>query len=259
MSSSSLAFVLLESPVTPDMSALAKALRSRHPELPVEMVSDDGSTAQGSADSPLILCGGELVAVMSMPAPLPQDPALWSRASATWPEGKTVAARHRGHLIVSVLGKSGLPLPAARLSTAVIGALIAVIPECCGVVWSDKVARPAKLWLDMSRTAFAPFPDYPFTLWLDILPFRSGAKIGAVTMGLLAFAGREIEFEAATVPLPVMMDKVAGLAVYLVEHGNVLKDGDTFGGDEREKFRVVYKTSDRFAGLPVFFCAADQG
>ena len=57
--------------------------------------------------------------------------------------------------------------------------------------------------------------------------------------------------------LPTMIDKVAGLAVYLVEHGNVVKDGNTFGGDERERFTVRYKTSDRFPGLPVFFCAAD--
>jgi hypothetical protein len=54
-----------------------------------------------------------------------------------------------------------------------------------------------------------------------------------------------------------MIDKVAGLAVYLVEHGDVVKDGDTFGGDERERLTVRYKDSDRFAGLPVFFCTAD--
>jgi hypothetical protein len=103
----------------------------------------------------------------------------------------------------------------------------------------------------------SPFPDYPFTLWLDILPFRSDRGIGAVTMGLAAFAGREIEFETAKLPFPAMIDKVAGLSAYLVEHGNVVKDGDTFGGDERERFAVRYKNSDRFGGMPVFFCAAD--
>ena len=259
MSNSTLAFVLLDNPTTPDMSAVCKALRARHPELETEVVAGEGPAGarQSPANSPLVRCGNELVAVMSMPAPLPHDPGLWSRAATTWPEGKAVAARHRGHLIVSVLGKSLQPLPAARLATAVIGALIAVIPECCAVVWGGKVARPAKLWLEMSTRSVAPFPDYPFTLWLDILPFRSDAKIGAVTMGLSAFAGREIEFETGKLALPTMIDKVAGLAVYLVEHGNVVKDGNTFGGDERERFTVRYKTSDRFPGLPVFFCAAD--
>src|SRR5262245_6937290 len=120
MSNSSLAFVLLENPVAPNMVALAKALRSRHPELPVEGVADAGPSGNGqhTADSPLIRCDDELVVVMSMPAPIPHDEGLWSRTATTWPEGKAVAARHRGHLVVSVLGKSKQPLEAARLATA---------------------------------------------------------------------------------------------------------------------------------------------
>jgi len=55
-----------------------------------------------------------------------------------------------------------------------------------------------------------------------------------------------------------MIDKVAGLAVYLVEHGAVVKDGDTFGGDEQERITARYRTSERFEGLPVLFCTADS-
>jgi len=260
MSNSLLALVLLDSPTTPNMLQVVKALRARHPELAAEVAggSETADVRQTSASSSLIRCGDELVAVMSMPAPIPQDPGLWSRAATTWPEGKSVAAQHRGHLIVSVLGKHLQPLPAARLTTAVIGALIATMPECCAVVWNTKVARPAKLWMQMSRQAFASFPDYPFTLWIDILPFRSKAGIGAVTMGLSAFAKREIEFETGKLTLREMIDKVAGLAVYLVEHGAVVKDGDTFGGDEQERITARYRTSERFEGLPVLFCTADS-
>ncbi|QOZ70771.1 DUF4261 domain-containing protein [Bradyrhizobium arachidis] len=252
MSNSFLALVLLESPATPDMVALAKAVRARHPELPMEVEGGDEGARQ---DSPLIRCGNELVAVMSMPAPIPEDSGLWARASTTWPQAETVAARHRGHLIVSVLGQNQRQLPTARLTTAVIGALIATMPQCCGVVWNGKVARPADLWLDMSSRSFAPFPDYPVSLWVDILPFRSDVGIGAVTMGLSAFADREIQFETRKLPLATLLDKVDGLAAYLVEHGPVVKDGDTFGRDERERFAVRYKNSDQFGGLPVFFCS----
>lgn len=260
MSNSLLALVLLEKPTTPDMLQVVTALRVRHPKLAAEVVEgrDMADGRQPTSSSPLIRCGGELVAVMSMPAPIPQDPGLWSRASTAWPESAAVAASHRGHLIVSVLGQSLQPLQAARLTTAVIGALIATMPECCAVVWNTKVARPAKLWMEMSRLSFAPFPDYPSTLWVDILPFRDNEKIGAVTMGLTAFAGREIEFETGKLALRVMIEKVAGLAAYLVEHGAVVKDGDTFGGDEQERFTARHRTSEQFAGLPVLFCAADS-
>ena len=43
----------------------------------------------------------------------------------------------------------------------------------------------------------APFPVYPFQLWDEVLPFRSQKGIGSVTMGLTAFAGREVEFETS--------------------------------------------------------------
>jgi hypothetical protein len=85
----------------------------------------------------------------------------------------------------------------------------------------------------------------------SFLPSRSGSKIGAVTMGLSAFARREIEFGTMKLALPAVIDMAAGLAAYLVEHGGVIKDGDIFGGDEQEYFKVRYKVSDRFAGLPV--------
>ncbi|MFT4115072.1 DUF4261 domain-containing protein [Bradyrhizobium sp.] len=252
MSSSFLAVVLLETPVIPDMSALAKAIRARHPELPIE--ADGGKEGQ---TSPLLRCGDDTVAVMSMPSPAPADPGLWLRTSATWPQGEAIAARHRGHVIVSVLGKKHEPLRAARLTTAVVGGLIAAVPQCCAVLWNGKVARATDLWSDMSKQSFAPFPEYPFSLWIDVLPFRSDSGIGAVTMGLSAFAEREIEFETHKLSLAELMDKVHGLAVYLVEHGPVVKDGDTFGSNERERFTVYYKNSDTFGGLPVFYCTDD--
>lgn len=253
MSNSLLAFVLLDRPATPDMSAVAQVLRTRHPELPAETTQPDGAR-QDQADSPLIRCGNELVAVMSMPAPIPHDEGLWARAATTWPDSGKVAARHRGHIIVSMLGKSEQPLAAARGTTAVIGALIATMPECCGVVWAGQVARPADLWFETSTYSFAPYPDYPFRLWIDILPFRSGAKIGAITMGLTTFVGREIEFVTSKLTLSALLDKVAGLSVYLIEHGSVVKDGDTIGASARERIQVRHKNSDAFDGLPVFYC-----
>lgn len=254
MSKSFLALVLLERPVTPDMVALAKAVRTRHPELAPKMDGDASEVRQGSAGGSVLRCGDQLIAVMSMPAPIPQDPGLWSRSTTAWPEANTVAARHRGHLIVSVLGQNQPLLSKARLMTAVIGALIATVPECRAVVWDAKVARPADLWLHLSRQSFAPFPDYPFPLWVDVLPFRSRKGIGAVTMGLSAFVDREIEFETSRLALGALIEKVAGLVVYLIEHGRVLGDGDTFGGDARERIAVRYKNSDQFNGMPVFLC-----
>jgi hypothetical protein len=254
MSNSFLSFVLLDHPATPDMVALAAALRARPPELAAEIDAGAAGIREGSAGASVLRCGDQLITVMSMPTPIPQDPGLWSRAATAWPESKAVAARHRGHLIVSVLGQNEQLLPTARLMTAVIGALIATLSQCCAVVWDGKVARPADLWLHLSAQSYAPFPDYPFPLWVDVLPFRFKRDIGAVTMGLSAFVEREIEFETSRLTLAALIDKVAGLVVYLIEHGPVLRDGDTFGDDARERIAVRYKNSDQFNGMPVFLC-----
>lgn len=256
--SNPLTLVLLEDPATPDMFAVVQALRARHPELSAEVIerTSPAGTHQGPADTPLIRCGGQFVAVMSMPAPIPEDANLWSRAATAWPEGRTIAERHRGHLIVAVVGKSERLLPVARITTAVVGALIEVMPECCAVVWDTKVARSAEDWLDLSRWSFAPFPDYPFTLWIDIMPFRSSSGICVMTTGLSAFVGREIEFETDRLTLPAMLEEVSSIAIYLIEHGPVISDGDTIGPSETERFTVRHMTSTRFSGLPVLFVSA---
>jgi hypothetical protein len=254
MSELPIAFILLDRAVEPDMSSVVEALRTRHPQLRTGLAAAPSGVG-AKARSHLLQCGDGAIAVMSMPAPIPEDQGLWARSATSWPEAAAIAARHQAHVIVSPLDHSTQRLSEARTVTAAIGALIAVTPGCSAVVWRAKVARPAKLWLEMSKRSFAPFPDYPFTLWFDALPFQSGAMIGAVTMGVSAFAGREIEFEAERLSLPAVMDNVVGLAAYLIEHGAVLKDGDTFGGDETERFKVRFRHSTRFPGLPVFFCS----
>jgi hypothetical protein len=73
-------------------------------------------------------------------------------------------------------------------------------------------------------------------------------------MGLSAFVGREIEFVSGKLTLSALFDKVAGLAVYLIEHGSVVKDGDTIGASVSERIQVRHRNSDAFGGLPVFDC-----
>src|SRR5438105_1370287 len=97
------AFVLLDRAIEPDMAAVAEALRARHPGLRVELVANSSRVGPNER-SRLLRCGDGMIAVMPMPGPIPQDPGLWARAAATWPEAKAVTARHQGHVIVSSLG-----------------------------------------------------------------------------------------------------------------------------------------------------------
>jgi len=245
------AFVLLKRAVEPDLQRVVEALRSRHADLSVRI-----SGEPGQPNSTLLECDGQLIAVMALPASMPRDDEAIERASAIWPEAATTINSHRAHLIVSVLGKDLDRLHAARIVTAVVGGIIAAVPGCIAVIWDGLVAHPAARWLDMSRAAFAPYPNFPFMLWLSIHPFRYDSAIVAVTFGLKSFIGREIEFEGQGLDLPSVIKKVAGLAVYLIERGSVIPDGDTFGGNERERLQVHHAISQRFRGLPVLLVSA---
>jgi hypothetical protein len=251
-------FVLLDQPVAVDTQAVVRGIRGRYPDLPVELMAAPAKPGQGAVESPLIRCGDEFVVVMNIPAPLPRDQGdgVWARAAMTWPQAPAVVERHRAHVIVSTMGKVEDPLRQARVVTAVIGGLLDSVPECSAVMWGARVARSAALWKDQSRAAFAAFPDCPFLLWIDILPMRIGAGVEVVTIGLSAFVGREIEFEVGGLELPAVLSKIAGLVAYLVEHGDVVKDGDTFGGSEAERIVVRHAVSTHFAGVPILRVAS---
>lgn len=151
------------------------------------------------------------------------------------------------------------PLADARVMTAMIGGIIAAVPGCIGVVWRGQVMLPADIWLQMSLAAFAPYPDFPFMLWIAIHPFRYNSGVGAVTTGLSSQVGREIEFEGGRLGLPDVIKKVAGLASYLIEHGMVINDGDSVGASETERLKATYATSTRFSGWPVLLVTSAAG
>jgi hypothetical protein len=245
-----LAFVLFARPVVLDLAAIVDVLRKRHPGIEIDLPE----AAPGTA-APVIRCAGQNVMLMVMPMPVPRE--SWElpgrRAVATWPAALDVLGGHAAHVVVSTVGRAETPaqqIQAARAVTAVAGGLIATIPAAA-VLWDGLVVGSAERWEQMSREAFAPYPRLPFSLWVSIHPFRDGRSTGAITFGLTPFADREIEFEGAGVDPGEIVTKVAGLAVYVLEHGAVLRDGDTLGAGEFDRIRIHHVVSRRVQGLPV--------
>jgi hypothetical protein len=67
---------------------------------------------------------------------------------------------------------------------------------------------------------------------------RSTSGIDAIKTGLSSFIDREIEFEVGRLNPLGVLNKVAGLASYRIKHGNVLKEGGTFGSCESERISI---------------------
>jgi hypothetical protein len=238
------AVVLLERPFPLDLQYLIEKLAECYPALPCEVVG-----APSTGGSPSIRCGGRSVILTSVDAPIPNDDALWQRTALIWPDARQAAARHRAHLIVSIQEAGASKLEGARLTTAVVG-VISALPDACAIIWEGKIGRSPQMWREMSQRSFAPYPHYPITLWVDILPFKSGQSAGALTVGLFLFIGREIEFDLPGMALASLIERVFQLASLLIERGGVIADNQTFRISDTEQVMVFHDVS-RFNGSPV--------
>jgi hypothetical protein len=190
---------------------------------------------------------------MNMGLPMPNDTSdwVWARAEKTWPEVKTVASRHGSHIIVATFPEMKSAIHSARALTAAVGAVLDAVAGCEGVVWGAEVARSAKVWRGESLAAFHDYPNYPLLLWVDVLPVGTPSGTEIMTVGLAAFTGREIEYPVNQPDLTPALNVVTGVACYLIEHGDVIKDGDTVGGSETERIVARHATSSNFNGMPV--------
>ena len=251
-----IACIVSDSNVLLNSEALIAAFRARHPDIPIEPLVGSKPPAPGAL---LLRCAGEPVVIMSMPMPLPQQewdmPA--KRASAAWSEALQVFANHKHHLVVSTMAETTDRLQTARVIAAIAGALIASVPGCRAVLWESLVAQSAESWKAMSGDAFAPYPVFPYPLWVSLHPFQDGGKVGVISFGLSSFVGREIELEPQALTPEEALNKAAGLAVYLLQHGPALGDGDTFGATAAERIRVRHVQSKRVPGLAVLHATAE--
>ncbi|GIQ73243.1 hypothetical protein BraRD5C2_16810 [Bradyrhizobium sp. RD5-C2] len=112
------------------------------------------------------------------------------------------------------------------------------------------LGREPQRWLKDSEQSFAPAPGYPFLLWIDILPFKSIESIGALTVGLFPFIGRDIECDLPGMALPDLVGKVALIACQLIARRQEIKDGEVFAVSATERFKVHHAVS-RFNASPV--------
>ena len=244
------AFVLLDAPSGLYPSRIVEALIARHQGLRVaNHAGDDGRGVQ-----PAILhVDGVMVVVMHVAAPLPDGwQSVAQRSTMHWPEAEAVLGRHREHFRISPMGDEGSRLHAARVITAVIGALIVTHEACSGVLWDLTVANSSRVAEEIARSSFAPFPDMPSSLWVSLHPSRdSDSRIVVLTMGLQNFIGREIELDAPPAQLKSALITAHGLVAYLVQDGVNVRDGDTLGASQDERIPVRLRQSRRFQGLPV--------
>ncbi len=245
-----MAFILLKEHEQPTASAIVEALNKRHPEL-ASIIHEAPSEHTAKPNDSFFLFGERLVAILSIGAPLPYDANVINRVKRVWADAPHAFESHKGHLSIYVPGKDNSSLETARIITAVAGAVLEVVQGALGVLWNTSIAQPASVWKEKSKCSFSPYPNFPMSLWFSINPFQYESGVGALTFGLTPFIGCELEIEGGDLNLAVVVNRAGGFSAYLLERGESIKDGDTFGVSDAERIEVRRALSTRFGGMPV--------
>lgn len=231
-----LSFVLLESWAEIAPEAIRADLAANWKDIPSVGPVEEHESAF------TIDLGDSSVVAARMSVPIP-----WSslegacETSWLWPDAKEKLRKHADHMIVTMQGELE-PVPMAVRLTQVTAAILGSCRGAIGVSWGGHgLLAPAALFRDMALQIL-PEPTVP--IWVDfrVGPAENGKSAGFTT-GLAALGLMEFETLDSPEKPGELRSRLLDLASYLIANGPVIKDGDTVGGDENEKIRVVYSES----------------
>lgn len=169
-----------------------------------------------------------------------------------WMSAKKDLADHRAHIRVMVTGNVTTReelIAAARALTLLTAAVTQVVPAT-GVLWcaSDNLLPPTRFVA--SARALAENGLTPADIWVRLVAANLPDGLVVGTHGLVAYANRELEF-APTRKLDFgkLGMRIMQMALYLIDSGAELKDGDSIGP---ENFRVAREEHAYFDPYPVY-------
>jgi hypothetical protein len=178
-----------------------------------------------------------------MPAPIPwSDLEESCAASWIWPDATEQLRPHAQHVVVTVSSDAD-PVKRAKLLTQATSALLACCDGAIGVYWpASTVVIPSKMFQDF---AVKMLPDHPTTyIWVDFRAEQSEEeKTIGFTRGLSELGLMDMESRNSPEQPDELRYRFSGLATYLIENDQVIKNGDTIGQDEEELIRIEYVDS----------------
>ena len=234
------AFVPFRKPCRVDARAIATDIAAKWPDLPA-VTPDEVSAKPGQ----VVLDMGALCVIgQVVPKPIPWGDLEGPCQTAwLWPNAEDHLRPHTAHMIVTAMDRDDDPIARAKALTIGLAGILGTCPEALGVYWGDAtLVVPSALYQDMAREIL---PDgLPLYLWID---FRVGKNedgtTSGFTVGLEGLGHKEFETDNATDDVGTLRERLFNLAIYVLENGPVIKDGNTVGADENEKIQVVYGKS----------------
>lgn len=187
--------------------------------------------------------GNVVLLLVPQPVPLPSHESMTDIAQrAAWGGSGIVeeSTCWRGHAMVSAMeAPSSLPMM-RNLARNVLRAAAALAADTGAVAanWTNAgLFHPTAAFVAAARRAPLPSDLLVRCTWYDA-PGPAGSGMGAVTCGLGLFGLPEFCHPPTGEDPSAIYDRLLNLATYVIGNGPVLKDGDTFGIDDRAQARI---------------------
>jgi len=188
------------------------------------------------------LRGGHL-AVSLMPAPIPWRDLEGPCATAWWwPQATEQMRSHRYHFLVALIRGDIERVERRVLLTHVVRAVVSTT-DAIGVYWGEgTLVHEPRMFLEQSARIA---PDHiPGMLWIDVRVEPNADKsFRCFTTGLAPLGFLEIEVARSLLKPQDLIELIGDTACYIVNGRKRIKDGETMGRTETERYKVRHVPS----------------
>lgn len=192
-------------------------------------------------------------------APVPDDMDQMARHSRLWPTDAPGPTQHTRHTIV--VARSDDPDSTdlrglATLLTQVVTSLVALDGSVVAVLWTpaEHLVLPAAF----REVAQAMLPAPVLHAWVAFnVGNHPDGHLTGHTRGLRALGLMDIEVPSTRDSPEAVLERLRGLAQYLLDNGMTINDGDTVGSSDRERIVARHLPSAIDPSITVLTLAAD--
>jgi hypothetical protein len=220
--------VLLSEPVGLDLEGLIKDLNYNW-DLEVRDTGD--------VDSATLIVDSHIVKIMLVDKPVPlQEVQEIAAFNYLWKNGVEEISKHKGHILVSILGGGDDLLEKNLLLTKVVYSALRYSPAL-GVYFGERALTIEKnIYLKEAKNISIQRP--PILLWIYIGVYSEDGMQSAYTVGMHAFNKKEMEILDSGQSMNEISTLLANLADYVISNDAVLEDGETVGFTKDQRLKL---------------------
>lgn len=193
---------------------------------------------EGDENAATLTVDGELVAIGSMPVPIPTgDIERAARYAYNWENALEEVKEHKAHLIISIMQGSDNVIKRYKIFTSVICSLLRTNKAIGVYKGNQTLLIPSGDYLELSGRMSDEW--YPLNLWIYFGFNRDNEKNSGYTYGLKEFNKRELEIIASARKLEDIMAFLFNMAHYVLDYDVEFRDGQTCGLSESERIGIT--------------------